>query len=212
VRAFSEKKYLRDIILPSNCRRRERLIVVDQKMLKEASLQEANRLNRPIVYLPTSGEDKSEIARKIMNEDKIDKGLICVLKSVEPCLSYEVHRNKQKKKLELKRDWRKCLYLYHYWIDEVFGFMGASIQTWFPFTIQVFLNGREWLSRKLDKAGIAYTKSDNYFLSIEDMGRAQELMNEQLTLNWLGAMDKIALRLNPVLLKQLIPGVLQSFK
>ena len=67
------------------------------KMLKEASLQESNRLNRPIVYLPTSGEDKSEIARKIMNEDKIDKGLICVLKSVEPCLSYEVHRNKQKK-------------------------------------------------------------------------------------------------------------------
>jgi hypothetical protein len=66
-------------------------------MLKEASIQEANRLNRPIVYLPTSGENKSEIAREIMKEDKIDKGLICVLKSVDPCLSYKVHGNKQKK-------------------------------------------------------------------------------------------------------------------
>jgi hypothetical protein len=34
------------------------------KMLKEASLQEANRLNRPIIYLPTSGEDKSENCSK----------------------------------------------------------------------------------------------------------------------------------------------------
>jgi hypothetical protein len=136
-------------------------------MLKEASLQEANRLNRPIVYLPTSGDDKNKIAREIMNEDKIDKGLICVLKSVEPCLSYEVHRNKKEKILQLNRIWRKCLHLYHYWIDEEFGFIGASIQTWFPFNIQVFLNGREWLARKLDKAGIAYTKSDNCFLRIE---------------------------------------------
>jgi hypothetical protein len=170
-------------------------------MLKEASVQEANRLNRPIVYLPTSGEDKGEIAREIMNEDKIDKGLICILKSVDPCLSYKVHRNKQKKKLDLKREWRKCLHLYHYWIDEEFGFTGASIQTWFPFNIKVFLNGREWLARKLKKAGIAYTKSDNCFLSIEDMARAQELMKQQLTLNWVATMDKIALRLNPAFKK-----------
>ena len=116
---------------------------------------------------------------------------------MEPCLSYEVHRNKKEKILQLNRIWRKCLHLYHYWIDEEFGFIGASIQTWFPFNIQVFLNGREWLARKLDKAGIAYTKSDNCFLRIEDLARAQELMKEQLTLKWLGAMDKIALRLNP---------------
>lgn len=167
-------------------------------MLKDASLKEAERLNRPIVYLPASGEDKHKIAHNIMLEDKIDKGLICVLKSVEPCLSYEVHRSKKEKKLRLNRIWRKCLYLYHYWIDEEFGFCSASIQTWFPFNIQVCLNGREWLARKLDKAGIAYTKSDNCFLRIEDLPSAQEFMKEQLTLNWPGAMDQIALRLNPV--------------
>ncbi|MCP5104247.1 MAG: hypothetical protein GY950_12745 [bacterium] len=166
-------------------------------MLKNASMQEANRLHRPIVYLPASGEDKNKIARDIMIEDKIDEGLICVLKSVEPCLSYEVHRNKKEKILQLNRIWRKCLHLYHYWIDEAFGFSSASIQTWFPFNIQVCLNGREWLAWKLDEAGIAYTKSDNCFLRIEDLPRAQEFMQEQLTLKWLQAMDKIALRLNP---------------
>lgn len=167
--------------------------------LKEASIKEANRLNRPLIYLPSSGEDKREIARKIMEEDKIDKGLICVLKSVEPCLSYSVYGNKQNKKLDLKREWRKCLHIYHYWIDEEFGFSGASIQTWFPFEIKVFLNGREWLARKLNKAGIAYIKRDNCFTSIENMVRAQELMNEQLALNWRTTMEKIAYRLNPAL-------------
>jgi hypothetical protein len=166
-------------------------------MLKDASLQEAKRLNRPIEYLPSSGEDKHKFAHDIMIKDKIDKGLICVLKSVEPCLSYKVCPSKPEKKLLLKRLWRKCLYIYHYWIDEEFGFCGASIQTWFPFNIQVYLNGREWLARKLDKAAIAYTKSDNCFLRIEDLPRAQEFMNEQLALNWTGAMEKIARQLNP---------------
>jgi hypothetical protein len=31
--------------------------------------------------------------------------------------------------------------------------MHARIQTWFPFNIQVGLNGREWLSRQMDEAG-----------------------------------------------------------
>jgi len=167
-------------------------------MLKEASLQEAIRLNRPIIYLQTGGIDKNKMAREIMTRDKIDKGLICVLKSVEPCLSYEVHRDKKEKKLDLNRVWRKCLYLYHYWIDEEFGFMGASIQTWFPFNIQVFINGREWLSRKLDDLGITYTKSDNCFLKISDLSRAQILMNEQLSFKWQETMNRIAYQLNPV--------------
>jgi hypothetical protein len=173
--------------------------------LKQASLAEAQQLKRPIEYLPSSSEDKDKIARKIMETDKIENGLICVLSCVEPCKSFQVRRDKEKKKLQLESKWRKCLHLYHYWIDEEFGFMSTRLQTWFPFAIQVFLNGREWLSRQLDKAGIKYLKSDNCFLNIEDLAGAQELMQNQLKLDWVSAMAKITSRVNPVF-KEIMKG------
>lgn len=69
--------------------------------LKAASLAEANALNRTIKYLPSSKTNKEKIAREIMESDKIENGLICVLTCVEPCRSFELYRNKKKKKRSL---------------------------------------------------------------------------------------------------------------
>jgi len=33
--------------------------------------------------------------------------------------------------------------------------MHARIQTWFPFRVFACVNGREWLARQLDEAGLA---------------------------------------------------------
>jgi len=49
------------------------------------------------------------------------------------------------------------------------------VQTWFPLQIQVYLNGHEWLARKLTARGIEHTKIDNVFARIEDLPRAQRL-------------------------------------
>jgi len=58
---------------------------------------------------------------------------------------------------------RPCMTVYHYRVDPEFGRMHARIQTWFPFCIYVCLNGREWLSRRMDKAGVRYFRQDNCF-------------------------------------------------
>jgi hypothetical protein len=42
----------------------------------------------------------------------------------------------------------------------------VRLQTWFPFEIQVGLNGREWLSRQMDQEGLRYRRSDNKFLHV----------------------------------------------
>jgi len=39
--------------------------------------------------------------------------------------------------------------------------MHVRLQSWAPYSIQVYVNGREWLARQLDRRGIAYSKSDN---------------------------------------------------
>jgi len=168
------------------------------EQLKEASLAVAGRLQRPVRYLASSKISKEDVARGIAAEDRITDGLVCVLKSVEPCWSFDIHRNREKQKLELVVRERQCLFLYHYWMHPVFGFMNARIQSWFPFPIQICLNGREWLGRQMDGAGLSYVRRDNCFPWVEDWARAQQLMDDQLKVDWPRLLDEIAGQLNPI--------------
>jgi hypothetical protein len=158
------------------------------KRLMESSLAEAQRADRPILYLPSSSARKEDVARGVLRERPVESGLICVLKSVEPCMSYDINRNRAAKKLELQSKQRKCLHLYHYFLDPLFGFMHALIQTWFPFTMHVCINGREWL---------AYERADNCFPWIADFPRAQKIMDRLLKTNWPQALEAVARRVNP---------------
>jgi hypothetical protein len=75
------------------------------------------------------------------------EGLIAVVTAVEPCLSYSVRGDRKTKEIHLVLETRKCLHLYHYYQHRDFGLMPVRVQTWFPFTVDVCLNGREWLAR-----------------------------------------------------------------
>ena len=168
------------------------------KQIKEASIAEAERLHRPVQYLTSSKIDKKTLAEQIAFRDGVKDGLICVLSCVEPCLSFEVGPNAVKKKLEIKQRLRKCLFLYHYWVHPLFGFMSARIQTWFPFQVQIYLNGREWLARQMSGAGIEYIRQENCFPWVADYARAQALMDDQLKTAWPLQLGTIARQLNPL--------------
>ena len=165
--------------------------------VKQESEALARRTDRPIRYLASSTVNKEEIARAIARADGIEHGLVCVLTAVEPCLSYEIVRDREARRLELRVRRRKCLHLYHYQIHPMLGFMHARIQTWFPFSIQVCLNGREWLARAMDAAGLGYVRRDNCFVWLEDVARAQRLMDRQVQAAWPRLLDDIARGLNP---------------
>ena len=168
------------------------------KRLKEASLAEATACGRPVQYLNSGQIDKETIARNILAQDKVRSGLICVLSCLEPCSTFAIHRNRLTKKLELKRSPGKCLFLYHYQIHPVFGFLNARIQTWFPFSIQICLNGREWLARQMQAASLHYLQQDNCFPWIADWSKAQRLMDHQLKTKWPKLLNGIARQLNPI--------------
>ena len=167
------------------------------EQIKRASLDEAKRLGRPVQYLWSSKADKKKIAEQVAIRDQIEQGLICVLSCVEPCLSFDVGPNRETKKLEIKHRLRKCLFLYHYWMHPVFGFMSARIQTWFPFQIQVYLNGREWLARQMRSEGLAYQRHENCFSWIADYNCAQNLLDDQLKTDWPKQLGGIAEQWNP---------------
>lgn len=147
--------------------------------------------NRPVVYVPSSRTDKEKLARQIQERDGVKSGLIAVLSCVEPCHTWFLRGNRVSKKLELKLGWGRCLHLYFYWLHEQLGFLHVRLQTWFPFLIQICLNGREWLGRQMDKEGIAYRQEDNCFPWIADVERAQELMDQQHRTDWRGLLDPL---------------------
>ncbi len=168
------------------------------EQLKDASLSLARQIGRPVQYLTSAASNKEDIARRIAAADHIEQGLICVLTAVEPCWSYEIVRDRASKRIEAEPRYRKCLHLYHYQIHPRFGFMSARIQTWLPFRIQICVNGREWLARSMDAAGLHYVQRDNCFTWLEHPERAQRLMDRQLRSDWPALLNDIARSLNPL--------------
>ena len=161
----------------------------------------AEDASRPYRYLASSRESKEELAREWAEREGIREGLIAVFRCVEPCWSYEVVRNREKKQLELRGGPAKCLHLYFYFLDRVLGLMHLRLQTWFPFTIHLCLNGREWLTRQLDAAGIGYVRRANCLVHVEDFAAAQALLDRQLRTAWPALLDRQAQRCFPLHLK-----------
>src|SRR3990170_478564 len=152
--------------------------------VRDSCESRAKDLGIEVRYLTSSGVDKEKLARQIAADKRITEGSICLLSVVEPCIAPMVKGNKASKKLELVMASRKCVFVYHYFNDPVFGFGHVRLQSWAPFNIFICLNGRHWLERQLQKQGIDYVKDGNCFVRIEDIAAAQVLLPEQLKTEW----------------------------
>jgi hypothetical protein len=159
----------------------------------------AQKHNRPYRYIESSRLSKEDIARQIMEEDRITEGLICILTCVEPCLTFSIRRDRQTNQLSFMPTERKCLHIYYYYVDREFGLMHVRLQTWLPFTIQVCVNGREWLARQMDRAAIGYTQCDNCFIHIDDLAEAQRLMDTLIDHKWGSLLNSLARKVNPII-------------
>jgi hypothetical protein len=171
----------------------DRLIAHAQKVAQAAG--------RPQQYVASPSASKEDIALEIARRDGIGEGLVCVLSCVEPCQSFYLSKNRQKKKLELVAAKRRCKYLYFYYLDPEMGLLHVRLQSWVPFSVQVCLNGRSYLQRQLDKAGIRYTKRDNCFTAIADLPKAQEMMEALDYRDWSKTLNKLVAPLQPLLAK-----------
>jgi len=166
--------------------------------VKQMASEAAVAAGRPTRYLRSSAESKEELARTIARQDGIKEGLVVVFSTLEPCLSYTVRGNRETKKLEMVLQPSRCTHLYHYFIHPQFGLMHVRVQTWFPFTVDVCLNGRHWLGRQMDAAGLRYEQRGNCFVRVSDPIRAQALLDEQLKSDWPKLLDALLDQAHPL--------------
>lgn len=165
--------------------------------IKQATERLAERLGRPLIYLPSRSERKEARAAQIAQADGVATGLVAVFQCVEPCHTFTVGPNAARKRLELRHGPGKCSHYYFYLRDPLYGPLSVRLQTWLPFTLHVCLNGREWLANLLTKQGLGFEQRDNCFVDLERLERAQALFDRQQRTDWDGMLNRLVRRWHP---------------
>jgi len=180
----------------------KRFVLTQASRLKDHARQMAAREGRPYQYF---GERirKEDLARQMAERDGITEGLVCVFATVEPCRTFSLRGARGRP--SSNRPGASASSCTTYFMDREFGLIHVRLQTWFPLQLQVYVNGHEWLARKLAQHGVRYTKHDNAFLWIEDFARAQRFADRFVSLPWVARLDRYARQVNPLLRDVLTP-------
>lgn len=154
----------------------------------------ADDANRPYLYLEGKF-DKERKIHQIIREDSLTEGLVAVLCVQETCRTVKLRYSQ-------KRPWLAFLprpqrVLYFYWLDPEFGLMYIRLQTWFPYTIQVYVNGHSWLAQQMRRKGLGFVQQDNAFTDVDDPQRAQALADRFAQLRWIQTLARWARHVNP---------------
>jgi len=167
------------------------------RRVKEWAQQMASDSGRPLLHLSSPKESKEEFVQDMIEREQLTDGLVCILTCVEPCRSFSIRGDRSSKQTKLVAETRQCQHLYFYFLDAEFGLMHVRLQTWLPLTIQVCINGREYLARQMLRADINYTQADNCFTATADLQQAQRFSDQLVERKWKPFLDALARRVNP---------------
>ena len=156
----------------------------------------AAKHHRPYRYLPRHIR-KDEEAARLAAALHITKGLICVFSELELCPTFKLAWGEGRPRLLATR--RKCLCLYYYFLHPRLGLIHVRLQSWFPFTVQIAVNGHDWLAREMKRRGLGFEQLDNAFVRLAHPQRAQQLADQFPHQDWPALLATLARFVNPLL-------------
>lgn len=133
------------------------------------------------------------------------EGLIVVFCCMECCPSFRLASGEGRPRLVNAR--RQQRVLYFYFLDAQLGLIHIRLTTWFPFTIQVYVNGHSWLAQEMLKRRLGFNLQDNAFTALDDPRAAQELADSFADLNWTKILDRLARQVNPLMFERWFRGL-----
>lgn len=167
--------------------RKSEELVTHAKALAEAA-------GRPYEYV--SGRIRKELyIQNLIRRDRVQEGLVAVLCVQETCRTVKLAYADKRPRLIFSR--RPQRVLYYYQVDPEFGLMHVRLETWFPYTIQVYVNGHDWLARQMSKRQLGFAQQDNAFVRLQDPQAAQRLADRFAQLNWVKQLTRWARVVNP---------------
>jgi hypothetical protein len=144
--------------------------------------------SQPTASQPTASQPPGEPARL---------GRIAVLTCLESCTTYHLRKN-DRGQIEPRKEPGRCLHYYHYFQHERLGLCYVRIQSWFPFSVRVGLNGRHWLYRQLQQRGLDFQRQGNLLLRVQDPAQAQALLDEQRHVDWPTLLHELVEPIHPL--------------
>jgi hypothetical protein len=111
---------------------------------------------------------REELVRPYFQRPPGPHGLAVILRSREPeriAVRYPSRGNW----VEVERRWVSLYYFYLR--DPQCGPLFLRVCPYFPFNLRAWLNGQDWLARRLAAEGIGFRKIDNAFVSCDDPRR-----------------------------------------
>jgi hypothetical protein len=154
----------------------------------------------PFRHLPRK-EPMEEQARRLARANNIRAGIVCGFGQLETCRTFRCERGHGR--LRLRPDYRRCSVFYVFLVHAVFGLIHVKIDSWFPLTMQVYINGHDFLAKKLDALDVDYTLADNAFTRLADFQAAQACADRLLKLNLPRLLGQLARQFNPLMQKEL---------
>jgi hypothetical protein len=163
--------------------------------LVEHAQQYAEKHRRPYEY--HGGKlDKDRWAKQLLKQSPAAEGLIGVLCTKEVCPTFQLAPGPRRPEFRPAQVPQRVLY--YYFLDARLGLIHVRIQTWLPFTVQVYANGHDSLARQMAQNGLGFVQRDNAFVELDDPAKAQKLADKFAKLNWPKILAGYAEIVNPL--------------
>jgi hypothetical protein len=165
------------------------------KVLRTKTYQELGDV--PLLHLDRSDIDKEQTALALAHSHGKTQGRIAVLTCQESGQTYRLRKNKNGL-VEPRKEQTRCTHYYHYFLHEQLGLCYVRIQSWFPFSVRVGLNGRRWLGQQLRNRGARFEQRGNLITQVDDVELAQRLLEEQKHVLWPDVLRELVRPVHPL--------------
>jgi hypothetical protein len=145
--------------------------------------------------------DKDAWAKQLQRSQPVQEGLIGILCVMESCGTFKLAYGEGRPRIVATQVPQRVLY--YYFLDRDLGLMHVRLQTWAPFTCQIYVNGHDYVAQQMKRRGLAFEQTDNAFTQLADPGQAQRIADRFAKLTWPKILEKYARQVNPLLRKEL---------
>ena len=203
---FGDEAHLNRFVDPTlRIPRKDFLAFAEQKSERLVSSAKDCAAHHGAPYLYLQGRHRKEdLVPQQIRQRRLCEGLVCVRCGQETGRTVKLRYGEGRPRLVFTC--RPQRVLYFYFLDPQFGLRHVRIQTWFPFTTQVYVNGHDWLARQLHEADSGFVQHDNAFTQLDDPARAPARADRFPRLAWVKILDSWARQVNPVLAEPWLRG------
>jgi len=168
--------------------------------LVEHAQRFAAKAGRTYLYR-TGSFKKDQWAERLIREQRVERGLVGILCTQETCNSFALVPGERRPRF-ISRP-RQQRVLYYYFLDPQLGLIHVRLQTWAPFTLQVYVNGHDWLAQQLVRLGMGFVLKHNAFTQLDEPAKVQRQADRFARLDWTKILGRYGRLVNPFLRKEL---------